>query len=841
MTSSEGELEELLKETGNKLLNPPSSIDELLNLLDKVESLLANVEQAPSESMKDALLPSMKALIANELLTHSEMDVKVSVASCLTEITRITAPDAPYNDDQMKEIFHLTVAAFEQLPHVSSRCYTKAVSILETVAKVRSCLVMLDLECDSLVVEMFQNFLKGLRSNQPDTVFSAMETIMTLVIDESEEISSDLLVPLLATVKKENETASPIEWELGERIITNCAVKLKHCLKEAVQSMDIALDEYSQTVASICQSGSVPLEHEHVNGYGEHSADDKLEESTDSDLPPRTDPNEPPQVTKGLAPDTVCGTKVGQPVDGTLKSAMSNGTRNDETLKNEKISKSLQSRVLAKHSKSIGARSNAEPGSLGSTKAAKSEIERGSVPKKRGRKPNSLMNPEEGYVHTWISPGRKTTITHRRKSHDGGIDDTASENPDSSMANLSLENVTEPSAFEAQTNKIVVPAAPSPEHGLPDSSHRKRGRPKKKGNTENQDADPDSLSRSKGRFLKAHDGEKALQSADLSMKKESEVLSNCDAKAQGRSRKIRIATTPKEETTVAPGYVVSEKEAAVPRVPEEKPLSPSTMNVDGMNDKSLIQLVIKKRKKGDMPSKRDISETSGSKMISKSATKSTDRADSYLKETSKSKLKRMRTTGKKESSEKRDLDEQLVGSRIKVWWPLDKMFYEGIVNSYDPVKKKHQVLYADGDEEVLNLKKECWEPVGDNVLPVGQETNAQEPCASSDLLQKRRGKAKSKSAKREIVDSSLKRSGGSGGISEVVEQTESDGNSADNLEPDKPIVVSESVNDPSMAEDGLKDDGHIKSTGKSRIDRLKTGTSLMQNMPKATTLPKGFL
>lgn len=62
-----------------------------------------------------------------------------------------------------QEIFRLTVAAFEQLPHVSSRCYTKAVSILETVAKIRSCLVMLDLECDSLVVEMFQNFLKGLR------------------------------------------------------------------------------------------------------------------------------------------------------------------------------------------------------------------------------------------------------------------------------------------------------------------------------------------------------------------------------------------------------------------------------------------------------------------------------------------------------------------------------------------------------------------------------------------------------------------------------------------------------------------------------------------------------
>lgn len=383
-------------------------------------------------------------------------------------------------------------------------------------------------------------------------------------------------------------------------------------------------------------------------------ADYKLEESN-SVLPPRTDPNEPHQVscypchlqviyplnfvciyyylfllwklnkilifiiqvTEGLALDTVCGTKVGQPEDGTLKSEMSNGTRNDETYKkNKKFSKSLQSCVLAKHSKSTGARSNAEPGSLGSTKAAKSEIERDSVPKKRGRKPNSLMNPEEGYDHTWISPGRKATTTvHRRKSHEGRVEDTPSENPDSSKANLSFENVAEPSALEAKTYRVLALPAQFPQHLLPGSNHRKRGRPKKNGNAVNQDAEPSSLSRSKGRFLNAREGEKALQSADLSVKKESEGLSNCDAKAQGRLRKIRIAAKPKEETTVAPGYLVSKKEAAVPCVPEEKPLCPSTMNVDGMNDKSLIQLVMKKRKRGDAPSKEDISETSGSKVL----------------------------------------------------------------------------------------------------------------------------------------------------------------------------------------------------------------------------------
>ena len=52
--------------------------------------------------MQSALSPSLKALVADKLFRHSDVDVKVAVASCISEITRITAPDAPYDDDQMK-------------------------------------------------------------------------------------------------------------------------------------------------------------------------------------------------------------------------------------------------------------------------------------------------------------------------------------------------------------------------------------------------------------------------------------------------------------------------------------------------------------------------------------------------------------------------------------------------------------------------------------------------------------------------------------------------------------------------------------------------------------------
>uniref|UniRef100_A0A7N2M4S7 Uncharacterized protein n=1 Tax=Quercus lobata TaxID=97700 RepID=A0A7N2M4S7_QUELO len=236
MTSFDGKLEKQLKdrefekqikEAGNRLLNPPSSIDDLLTLLDKVQNLLAYVEQEPSKSMRDSLLPSVKALITNKFLRHAEMDVKVSVVSCIIEITRITDPDAPYKDEQMKKIFQLIVVAFENMPHVSTHSYKKVVSILETIAKVKLCLVMLDLEYDALVVEMFQSFLKIIRSNYPPDVLSAMETITNLVIDESEDISLDLLYSLFASVRKENQIVSPMSWKLGEQMITRINAQLE--------------------------------------------------------------------------------------------------------------------------------------------------------------------------------------------------------------------------------------------------------------------------------------------------------------------------------------------------------------------------------------------------------------------------------------------------------------------------------------------------------------------------------------------------------------------------------------------------------------------------------------
>ncbi|GAA0138288.1 DNA metabolism protein [Lithospermum erythrorhizon] len=50
--------------------------------------------------------------------------------------------------------------------------------------------------------------------------------------------------------------------------------------------------------------------------------------------------------------------------------------------------------------------------------------------------------------------------------------------------------------------------------------------------------------------------------------------------------------------------------------------------------------------------------------------------------------------------------EEVVGRRVRVYWPLDKSWYEGVVKSFDGSLGKHLVQYDDAEEEMLCLLDE---------------------------------------------------------------------------------------------------------------------------------------
>ncbi|KAK4375479.1 hypothetical protein RND71_006156 [Anisodus tanguticus] len=75
--------------------------------------------------------------------------------------------------------------------------------------------------------------------------------------------------------------------------------------------------------------------------------------------------------------------------------------------------------------------------------------------------------------------------------------------------------------------------------------------------------------------------------------------------------------------------------------------------------------------------------------------------------------------------------EELLGARIKVWWPLDAVFYEATISSFDPVQKRHKVAYVDGDVEKLSLHKERREMLEDNSSQKDHGTDFQGQAVSS--------------------------------------------------------------------------------------------------------------
>lgn len=79
----------------------------MLILLQKAAEFLHGIEQSPGSSLMEAIQPMLKAVTREEFLKHEDEDVKVHLATCFCEITRITAPDAPYDDDVLRVTIHI--------------------------------------------------------------------------------------------------------------------------------------------------------------------------------------------------------------------------------------------------------------------------------------------------------------------------------------------------------------------------------------------------------------------------------------------------------------------------------------------------------------------------------------------------------------------------------------------------------------------------------------------------------------------------------------------------------------------------------------------------------------
>ncbi|KAK0598612.1 hypothetical protein LWI29_036294 [Acer saccharum] len=237
-------LQQQLEEVGSKLETPPSTKDALVKLLKQATKCLSELDQSPPASVLEAMQPFLNAIVKPVLLKHQDKDVKLLVATCICEITRITAPEAPYSDDVLKDVFQLIVGTFSGLKDTNGPSFGRRVVILETLAKYRSCVVMLDLECDDLVNEMFSTFFAVVSDDHPENVLSSMQTIMIVLLEESEDIREDLLLVILSILGRDKSNTAR---RLAMNVIEQSAGKIEAGIKKfLVSSMSGDKPENSQ-------------------------------------------------------------------------------------------------------------------------------------------------------------------------------------------------------------------------------------------------------------------------------------------------------------------------------------------------------------------------------------------------------------------------------------------------------------------------------------------------------------------------------------------------------------------------------------------------------------------
>ncbi|XP_073018240.1 uncharacterized protein [Primulina eburnea] len=154
---------------------------------------------------------------------------------------------------KLDDYFKLLNTTYRKLSSMDGRNHAKSVSIIQDVSACQICVRMLDFELHNTILEIFQLFLDGIQSNQPQEIFSSMEHITTLIIqyiEESDEFMVELTKIFLVALKKGNKNISPCAFQLTRKVFEKCADIMHNSVPEAVRHMGDAVQEYDDVIVS---------------------------------------------------------------------------------------------------------------------------------------------------------------------------------------------------------------------------------------------------------------------------------------------------------------------------------------------------------------------------------------------------------------------------------------------------------------------------------------------------------------------------------------------------------------------------------------------------------------
>ena len=193
----------------DKLLAKNSSTDALLKKMKALHTELAEMEQENADT--DSLNSVRKELVNTSILLHRDRGVKAYAACCLADLLRLYAPDAPYTQQELRDIFAFFFRQLVQgLKGPDSPWYNEYFHLLESLSTVKSVVLVCDLpNAEELMVEVFKDFFTLVKLDLAKKIELFMADILVAIIDEAASLPQEVLDTLMSQFT-DTHTVRPI-------------------------------------------------------------------------------------------------------------------------------------------------------------------------------------------------------------------------------------------------------------------------------------------------------------------------------------------------------------------------------------------------------------------------------------------------------------------------------------------------------------------------------------------------------------------------------------------------------------------------------------------------------
>ncbi|KAH0581979.1 hypothetical protein H2248_011642 [Termitomyces sp. 'cryptogamus'] len=211
----------------DKLTGKGLSTDALLKKLKSLHTELAALDQDIVDTA--SLASARKELVNTSILLHKDRGVKAYAACCLADMLRLYAPDAPYTQPELRDIFQFF---FRQLTNglkgADESYYNEYFHLLESLSTVKSVVLVCDLpNAEELMAEIFRDCFNLVKRDLPKKVDIFMVDILVALIDEAQVFPNEALEVLLSQFMETNLRMEQAGYRLAVQVCNATADKLQ--------------------------------------------------------------------------------------------------------------------------------------------------------------------------------------------------------------------------------------------------------------------------------------------------------------------------------------------------------------------------------------------------------------------------------------------------------------------------------------------------------------------------------------------------------------------------------------------------------------------------------------